>query len=96
MRQVVGVFQNQTEIDNYRDKNGVQLQPGATPGDFMYKYKSAGVLDTAYLGAYQPKLYLGLSGGVNYKTFDVSFDIYANIGNQVYNGKLQDRRCIHG
>ena len=91
MRQVLGVFQSQAQIDAYTDKNGNILQPGANPGDFMYKYNPNGTLDTAFLGAYQPKTYIGISGGVTYKSFDLSIDLYGNIGNQVYNGKLQAR-----
>ncbi len=91
VRQVLGVFQNQQQIDNYKDKNGNLLQGGAQPGDFIYKYNDNGTLDTAYAGSYQPKAYLGINGGLNYKNLDFSFDIYANIGNQVYNGKLQAR-----
>ncbi len=91
MRQEIGVFQNQTQIDNYKDKNGNPLQPGAQPGDFIYKYNTDGSLDTAFVGSYQPKAYIGLSAGVNYGNFDLSIDIYANIGNQVYNGKEQAR-----
>jgi TonB-linked SusC/RagA family outer membrane protein len=91
VRQVIGVFQNQQQIDSYKDKNGNLLQGGAQPGDFMYKYNANGSLDTAFEGAYQPKAYVGFSGGINYKDFDFSVDIYANIGNQVYNGKLQAR-----
>jgi TonB-dependent starch-binding outer membrane protein SusC len=91
MRKVLGVFQNQTEIDNYVDKNGNLLEPNAEPGDLKYQYNSNGQLDTAYVGSYQPKLYLGINGGVTYKDFDFSLDIYSNIGNQVYNGKLQAR-----
>ena len=91
MRKVLGVFQSQAEIDAYTDKNGNKLQPGAQPGDFKYQYNSNGQLDTAYLGSYQPKIYVGLSGGINYKAFDFTIDIYSNIGNQVYNGKQQAR-----
>jgi TonB-linked SusC/RagA family outer membrane protein len=91
MRQVIGVFQNQTQIDNYKDKNGNTLQGGAEPGDFIYKFNDNGKLDTAFLGSYQPKAYIGISGGVNYKSFDFSIDLYGNIGNQVYNGKEQAR-----
>jgi TonB-linked SusC/RagA family outer membrane protein len=90
-RQVIGVFQNQTQIDNYKDKNGDVLQSGAQPGDFIYKYTDNGKLDTVFQGAYQPKLYIGLSGGITFNNFDFSFDIYSNIGNQVYNGKAQAR-----
>ena len=91
MRKVVGVFQNQADIDNYKGKNGQPLQPGAQPGEFKYQYKPDGTLDTAYLGSYQPKLYIGFSTGFNYRSFDFSVDLYANIGNQVYNGKQQAR-----
>ncbi|HTR28324.1 MAG TPA: TonB-dependent receptor [Puia sp.] len=91
MRKVIGVFQDQNQIDNYKDKNGNVLQPGANPGDFIYQYKSDGTLDTAFLGAYSPKIYAGLSAGLTYKAFDLSFDLYGNFGNQVYNGKLQAR-----
>jgi TonB-linked SusC/RagA family outer membrane protein len=91
MRKVVGVFQNQADIDGYVGKNGQPLQPGAQPGEFKYQFKPDGTLDTAYQGSYQPKFYVGLSGGFNFKSFDFSFDIYANIGNQVYNGKQQAR-----
>lgn len=91
MRQAIGVFQNQAQIDAYKDKNGNLLQPGAQPGDLIYKYNAEGQVDTAYAGAYQPKEYVGVSGGVNYKNFDFSVDIYSNIGNEVYNGKEQAR-----
>jgi TonB-dependent starch-binding outer membrane protein SusC len=94
MRQVTGVFQSLAQVDAYRDKNGNLLQPGAQPGDLIYKYNSDGILDTANVGSYQPKLYVGISGGVNYKSFDFSIDIYSNIGNQVYNGKEQARVTI--
>jgi TonB-linked SusC/RagA family outer membrane protein len=91
MRKVLGIFQNQTQIDNYKDKNGNLLQPSANPGDFIYGYTANGVLDTAFLGSYSPKAYIGISGGLSYKSFDLSVDLYGNIGNQVYNGKLQAR-----
>ena len=91
VRQAIGVFQSLAQVAAYVDKNGNQLQPGAEPGDLIYKYNSNGVLDTAFAGSYQPKVYVGLSGGLNYKSFDFSIDLYSNIGNQVYNGKEQAR-----
>jgi TonB-dependent starch-binding outer membrane protein SusC len=91
MRQVVGVFQSQADVNSYVDKNGNQLQPGAQPGQFKYKYTSSGQLDTTFLGSYQPKEYIGISAGLKYADFDFSVDLYANIGNQVYNGKSQAR-----
>jgi TonB-dependent starch-binding outer membrane protein SusC len=94
MRKAIGVFQNQTQINSYTDKNGNLLEPAATPGSLIYKYNSDGSLDTAYAGSYQPKAYFGLSAGVNYKGFDLSVDIFGNIGNQVYNGKDQARVTV--
>jgi len=91
MRQATGIFQSQAQINGYVDKNGTQLQPSATPGSFIYKYNSSGALDTAYAGAYLPKAYFGFSGGMSYGAFDFSIDLYSNVGNQVYNGKLQAR-----
>jgi TonB-dependent starch-binding outer membrane protein SusC len=94
MRQATGVFQSLAQVASYVDKNGNQLQPGAQPGDLIYKYNSNGSLDTAFAGSYQPKLYVGISGGLTYKSFDFSIDLYSNIGNQVYNGKEQARVVI--
>ena len=94
VRQAIGVFQNLSQVAAYVDKNGNQLQPGSQPGDLIYKYNADGSLDTAYAGSYQPKLYAGLSGGLTYKSFDFSIDLYSNIGNQVYNGKEQARVVI--
>lgn len=91
MRKMVGVFQSYADVAAYTDKNGNELQPGANPGDIKYAYQANGVLDTAFVGAYAPKLFFGLSGGINYKAFDLSVDIYGNVGNQVYNGKAQAR-----
>jgi TonB-linked SusC/RagA family outer membrane protein len=91
MRQVIGVFQNQAQVDNYTDKNGNLLEPDAGPGSLIYKFNSNGTIDTTYQGAYQPKLYIGINGGVTWKSWDLSLDIYSNLGNRVYNGKEQAR-----
>ena len=94
MRKAIGVFQSQSDVDNYRDKNGNPLQPGAHAGDLKYQFTEDGKLDTAFVGSYQPKAYFGLSAGLNYKQFDFSIDIFSNIGNQVYNGKAQARVVV--
>jgi TonB-dependent starch-binding outer membrane protein SusC len=87
VQKVLGVFQNQTEIDNYKDKNGKILQPDAEPGDFKYEYNSNGNLDSVYAGSYQPKAYYGVSLGLNYKSFDLSVGGYGTQGGKIYNGK---------
>jgi TonB-linked SusC/RagA family outer membrane protein len=89
-RKVIGVFQNQAEVDNYVDAQGHLLQPTAEPGSLKYQFTN-GVLDTVYAGSYQPKAYYGISLGANYKSFDFSVDLYGNYGNKVYNAKKEAR-----
>jgi TonB-linked SusC/RagA family outer membrane protein len=64
---------------------------GTLPGDFKYKdVNDDGVLDErdrVFAGSYQPKVYYGISAGLNWKSLDFSIDCYGNAGNKVYNGK---------
>jgi TonB-linked SusC/RagA family outer membrane protein len=89
--QVLGVFQNTLEIDDYVSSTGKVIQPGASPGDFKYQdANDDGKIDDkdrVFLGSYQPKAYFGFNAEVSYRAFDLSFDIYGNVGNVVYNGK---------
>ena len=89
--QVNGVFQNTAQIDSYISSSGKVIQPSASPGDFKYQdTNDDGRIDDqdrVFVGSYQPKAYFGLNGEFTYKAFDLSFDIYGNVGNVVYNGK---------
>ena len=89
--QVLGVFQDGEEINNYKSTNGKIIQPTASPGDFKYQdTNDDGRIDDkdrVFVGSYQPKVYFGFNGEVNYSAFTLSFDIYGNVGNKVYNGK---------
>jgi TonB-linked SusC/RagA family outer membrane protein len=89
--QVLGVFQNTGEIEKYVSSAGKIIQPNASPGDFKYQDTnndgSIDDKDRVFVGSYQPKAYFGLNGEVTYRAFDLSFDIYGNVGNYVYNGK---------
>ncbi|MFT4033423.1 MAG: TonB-dependent receptor [Siphonobacter sp.] len=95
----LGVFQTADEVNSYKNANGVVIQPGASPGDFKYQDTDGnGVIDDndrVFAGAYQPKAYFGINAGVTYKKFDLSFDIYGNVGNQVYNGKKAFRQSVY-
>jgi TonB-linked SusC/RagA family outer membrane protein len=88
---MMGVFQSDAEANSYVNKSGVVIQPNAHAGDIKYQDTNGdGKIDDndrIYAGSYQPKLYFGFNGGMNYKNWDFSFDIYGNLGNQVYNGK---------
>ncbi len=89
--QSLGVFQDQSDIDNYKNKDGKVIQPGAQPGDLKYQdVNGDGVIDAndkQYLGSYQPKYFYGFNLGLNYKGFDITADFYGNGGNKIYNGK---------
>lgn len=86
-----GIFQTQAEIDNYKNKDGIVIQPGAAPGDLKYLDKDGDGAITAsdkyFVGSYQPKVYYGFNAGINYKGLDATVDFYGNAGNKVYNGK---------
>lgn len=80
-----GIFQNANEIANYPHITNT------VPGDFkIVDVNKDGVIDDndrQFVGSYQPKLYGGLNGSVNWKKLDFSFDVYGNFGNKVYNAK---------
>jgi TonB-dependent starch-binding outer membrane protein SusC len=88
---MIGVFQSQAEVDNYVSKSGKPIQPGARAGDIKYQDTNGdGQIDDndrIFAGSYNPKVYFGLNAGMNYKKWDFTFDLYGNLGNQVYNGK---------
>ncbi|MEX6690353.1 SusC/RagA family TonB-linked outer membrane protein [Danxiaibacter flavus] len=88
---VAGIFQNQEEIDNYKNKAGTVIQPDARPGDFKYVDQNGdGVIDAndrVLVGSYQPKFIYGFSGSVTYKSFDLSFGTYGTSGGKIYNAK---------
>lgn len=90
--QALGVFQTQDEVNNYKSKNGLVIQPDAHPGDLKYldadgDGKIDQTNDRVFAGSYQPKFYYGINTGLTYKGFDISADFFGNAGNKVYNGK---------
>jgi TonB-linked SusC/RagA family outer membrane protein len=93
VQKVIGVFQNQAEINSYVDKNGVPLQGTALPGDFKYQFTN-GKLDSVYAGSYQPKAYYGVNISLTYKNFDLSLIGYGTEGGSIYNGKKAFRQSL--
>lgn len=85
----IGIFHNQSEIDQYVDKNGTKIQPNAQPGDFKFaKLTEEGELnddDRTFIGDPNPDLILGLNLGFEYKNFDFSMAFQGMIGNDVWN-----------
>lgn len=86
----IGIFQNQSEIDNYVDKNGQKIQPNAQPGDFKFaKLGESGELndddDRTFIGNPNPDLIYGFNLGFSYKNFDLSMAFQGTIGNDIWN-----------
>jgi hypothetical protein len=93
-RNVIGIFQNQDEIDNYAIE-GTPIQPNAKPGDFKFEdVDGNGIIDAkdrVFLGSALPTYMIGFNTTVEYKGFDFSIDLYAQGGNKIYNAKRAQR-----
>jgi TonB-dependent starch-binding outer membrane protein SusC len=87
-----GVFQNQAEIDAYKDKNGNLIQPNAKPGDFRWldlngdgKITSDN-LDKTFLGSSFPKYTFGFTLNADYKGFDFMLFLQGTAGSKIFQG----------
>ncbi|MFT3902493.1 MAG: TonB-dependent receptor [Niabella sp.] len=90
--EVIGIFQDQSEIDNYKNSSGAKIQPSAKPGDFKYADRNNdGVisgLDRKVLGNPNPKYTYGINTNFNYKNFDLTLDFQGVAGIEIYNANL--------
>lgn len=90
--QVVGIFQNTTDVSTYQSGTGQVLQPSAKPGDFKYADMNGdGVIDDkdrVVLGNPNPKFTYGINTNWIYKAFDLTVDFQGVGGVQVYNANL--------
>jgi hypothetical protein len=93
-RNVIGIFQNQDEIDNYAIE-GTPIQPNAKPGDFKFEdVDGNGIIDAkdrVFLGSALPTYMIGFNTTLEYMGFDFSIDLYAQGGNKIYNAKRAQR-----
>lgn len=83
-----GVFQNQAEIDAHSN------QPGAAPGDVIFRdINGDGLItddDRTFQGVSIPKLNYGINFSSSYKAFDFSFFWQGNAGNKIFNATYQN------
>lgn len=90
--QTAGIFQNQAEINAYKNKNGDLIQPNAKPGDFKWvDVNDDGMitndnLDKTYLGSPLPKFTYGFTVNASYKDFDLMMFIQGAGGNKIFQG----------
>jgi TonB-linked SusC/RagA family outer membrane protein len=88
--EMLGIFQSQDEIDNYKSADGKVIQPLAQPGDVKYKDENGdGAItysgDRKYVGNPFPTLQFGLNLTAAYKGFDLSVFWQGVSGNDVLN-----------
>jgi TonB-linked outer membrane protein, SusC/RagA family len=85
-----GLFQNQQEIDNYKNKDGIVIQPDAKPGDIRFvDHNGDGQIsneDKVVLGSPWADWELGLNLGASWKNFDLTMNWFGSFGAKVYNG----------
>lgn len=79
----LGVFQNQAQIDNYKEAK----LPGVAPGDVIYAdVNGDGIIDDTDktdIGDPNPDMTLGLSINLGYKGFDLGITANGVFGNQI-------------
>lgn len=84
-----GIFQNQSEIDNYTGSNG-KIQPNAVPGDFKWvDLNGDGLIseaDRTFIGDPTPDLSYGFTMNVGWGSFDLLLFGQGVSGNQIYQG----------
>lgn len=88
---VVGIFQSQDDVNNYKDSKGTLYQPNAKPGDFKYeKLTNDGIgainaKDRIVIGNPNPKWMYGINTSFSYKDFDLALDFYGVADMDIYN-----------
>lgn len=87
--ETLGIFQNQGEINNYRDKDGNVIQPNAKPGDFKWADLNGdgkiGAEDRTFIGDPTPTWSYGFTINAQYKQFDLVLFGQGVTGNQIFN-----------
>ncbi|MCL8007566.1 TonB-dependent receptor [Gelidibacter japonicus] len=85
--EVLGVYQNATEIQN----DPIAMANNLVPGDLRYRdVNGDGVLDAddrVILGSYLPNFMYGGNLGISYKNFDFSVNVSGQSGNKILNRK---------
>ncbi|MGN6177621.1 MAG: SusC/RagA family TonB-linked outer membrane protein [Mucilaginibacter sp.] len=86
--QVLGIFQNQDEINNYKNADGTLIQPNAHPGDFKYAHPSGtgslGPSDRVFDGSPFPTWTYGFNLSASYKNFDALVFGQGVWGNKIF------------
>lgn len=90
---VLGVFQNQAEVNGSPAQAANAAGVPVGPGDLKFAdIDGNGIInasDRTYMGSAIPKVTYGFNASFEYKGFDFSFDLQGAYGNKIYNAKRQ-------
>lgn len=91
-----GVFQTADEVANYRNKDGVVIQPNARPGDLIYVDRNGdgliNELDKDIIGNGRPDAIFGLTLNFAYKGFDFTAVANGVFGNEILQNYIDPTR----
>ncbi|MEJ7768741.1 MAG: TonB-dependent receptor [Chitinophagaceae bacterium] len=86
--QTAGIFQNQADVTNYKNKSGLPIQPTARPGDFRWSdINEDGLIDAndrAFTGDPTPNWSYGFSFNASWNGIDLLLFGQGIAGNQIY------------
>ena len=86
--QTQGIFQNQAEVNAYKNKEGIIIQPNAKPGDFRFAdINGDGIInadDRTKIGDPTPNLTYGFNFSVAAHGFDILLFGQGVSGNQIF------------
>ena len=82
-----GIFQNTTEVQNYKNSKGIAIQPNAQPGDVKFAdTNDDGAItedDKVNIGDPNPHEIFSININCAYKGFDFSVNTYGVAGNKI-------------
>ncbi len=85
-----GLFQNQQQINNYKNTGGGLIQPNAKPGDIKFlDLNGDGLIsdaDRTFIGNSNPDFTYGFTFSGSWKNFDITVFGQGVSGNQIFNG----------
>ncbi|MEA2763046.1 MAG: hypothetical protein QOD47_2330 [Gemmatimonadaceae bacterium] len=89
VKHVAGIFQTQAEVDNYKNSQGVVIQPNAKPGDIKYAdLNGDGIIndgDRYNAGNGIPKLQTGLFLNARKGPLELGVNLRGSNGYKIYN-----------
>jgi TonB-linked SusC/RagA family outer membrane protein len=98
--QALGIFQNQAEINNYKNASGGLIQPNALPGDVKFADRNGdGMIsndDRFDAGNSFPTLTYSLNLSAEYKGFDANMLWVGSQGNSIFDGLTLSGTIMQG